>query len=48
MLIRIGRGGQPMWIVIKFYNIIIKSFNVDKEGGIKCLSTKCGDKKTFF
>ena len=29
-----GRGGgQPMWIILKFYNIIIKSANVDKWGG---------------
>ena len=28
-----GVGGQPMWIIIKFYNIIIKSANVDKGGG---------------
>ena len=31
---RVGGGlGQRMWIVINFYNIIIKSSNVDKEGG---------------
>ena len=29
MWIRVG-GGQAMWIIIKFYNIIIKSANVDK------------------
>ena len=23
-------GGQPMWIIFKFYDIIIKSANVDK------------------
>ena len=28
-----GVGGQPMWIIIKFYNIIIKSANVYKGGG---------------
>ena len=34
MLIRVGGGvGQPMWILFKFYNIIIKSANVDKGGG---------------
>ena len=33
MLTRAGWGGQPMWIIIKFYNIIIKSANVDKGGG---------------
>ena len=32
MLTRAGWGGQPMWIIIKFYNIIIKSANVDKGG----------------
>ena len=26
-------GGQPMWIIFRFYNIIIKSANVDKGGG---------------
>ena len=32
-----GRGrGQPMWIIIKLYNIIIKSVNVDKGGGGGC------------
>ena len=25
-----GGGDQPMWIILKFYNIIIKSANVDK------------------
>ena len=25
--------GQPMWIINKFYNSIIKSANVDKGGG---------------
>ena len=42
--------GQPMWIINKFYNSIIKSANVDKGGGggggggggVKRLSTKCG------
>ena len=34
MWIREGGGwGQPMWIIIKFYNNIIKSANVDKGGG---------------
>ena len=35
MWIRAGGGGrgQPMWIIIKFYNIIIKSANVTKGGG---------------
>ena len=26
-------GDELMWIIIKFYNIIIKSTNVDKRGG---------------
>ena len=36
MWIRAGGGGgcQTMWIIFRFYNIIIKSANVDKgEGG---------------
>ena len=37
----IRAGGQPMWIIIKFCNIILKSANVDKGGGVKRLSTKC-------
>ena len=38
-----GGGGQPMWIIFKFYNVIIKSANMDKGGGGgKPLSTKCG------
>ena len=41
-------GGQTMWIIIKFYNIIIKSANVDKGGGVKRLSTKCGYKYFFI
>ena len=24
--------GQPMWIIFRFYNIILKSANVDKGG----------------
>ena len=28
-----GGGGEPMWIIIKFYNIIKKSANLDKGGG---------------
>ena len=33
--LRVGGGerGQPMWIIIIFYNIIIKSADVDKGGG---------------
>ena len=37
-----GEGGQPMWIIIKLYNIIIKSTNVDKWGRGKTLIHKCG------
>ena len=37
---RRGRGGQPMWIIVKFDNIIIKSANVDKGGGGKTLINK--------
>ena len=28
-----GRGGQPMWIKIKYYIITITSANVDNGGG---------------
>jgi hypothetical protein len=37
-----GGGRQVMWIILKFDNIIIKSANMDKGGGVKRLSTKCG------
>ena len=30
MWIRVGGWCQPMWIINKFYNIIIKSANVNK------------------
>ena len=33
-------GGHPMWKIIKFCNIIIKSANVDKGGGDKMLIHK--------
>ena len=34
MWIRVGGGrGQPMWIINKFYIIIIKSVNMDTVGG---------------
>ena len=34
MWIRVGGGvGQPMWIIFNFFDIIIKSANVDKDGG---------------
>ena len=44
-----GRGGegQPMWIIFKFYNIIIKSANVDKGGGGNAYPQNV-DKKTCF
>ena len=42
-----GRGGQPMWIINKFYNIIIKSANVDKGWGVNAYPQNV-DKKTFF
>ena len=44
-----GRGGgQSMWIVIKFYNIIIKSANVDKGGGGEVLIHKMSIKYVCF
>ena len=49
MWIRAGGGGdQLMRIIFKFYNIIIKSAHVDKGGGVRRLSTKCGLKDMFF
>ena len=36
-----------MWIIIKFYNIIIKFANVDKGGGYNA-SPQNVDKKTWF
>ena len=43
-----GRGGgQPMWIIFKFYNIIIKSANVD-NGGEQPAYPQNKDKKGFF
>ena len=47
MWIRVG-GGQPMWIIIKFYNIIIKFANVDKGEGGKTLIHKMWIKRRFF
>ena len=45
MWIRVGGGGgQPMWIIFTFYNIILKSAKVHKGGGGKTLM----DKKTCF
>ena len=43
-----GGGGQLMWIIFKFYNIIIKSANVDKGGGGKTLIHKMWIKRRFF
>ena len=49
MWIRVGGDGQPMWIIFKFYNIIIKSANVDKGGGGKTLIHKMWIKiRCFF
>ena len=53
MWIRAGGGkggGQPMWIIFKFYNIIIKFANMDKggEGGGKTLIHKMWIKIRFF
>ena len=45
-----GGGGQPMWIIFRFYNIIIKSANMDKGGGgfgVRRYPQNV-DKKTFF
>ena len=28
-----GGGGQPMWIILKFHNIIIKPANMDNGVG---------------
>ena len=42
-------GGQAMWIIFKFNNIIIKSANVDKGGGRgKTLIHKMWIKKRVF
>ena len=43
-----GRGAQPMWIIFKFYNIIIKSANVDKGAGGYNAYPQNVDKKTCF
>ena len=44
---RAGRG-QPMWIKFKFYNIIIKSANLDKGGGGETLINKMWMKRHVF
>ena len=46
MWMRVG-GGQPMWIIIKFYNIIIKSSKMDNGGGLNAYPQNV-DTKTFF
>ena len=43
-----GGWGQPMWIIFKFHNIIIKSANVDKGGGAKTLIHKMWIKRCVF
>ena len=48
MWIRAGGGTQPMWIIIKFHNIIIKFANVDKGGGGKTLIHKMWIKRPVF
>ena len=48
MCIRVGGGGQPMWIIFKFYNFIIKSPNVDKVEGGKTLIHKMWIKRRYF
>ena len=49
MWIRAGGGvGQPMWIIIKFYNIIIKSANVDKGGGKTLIHKMWIKRRVFF
>ena len=43
-----GGGGQPMLIIFKFYNIIIKSANMDKGGGDKTHVHKMWIKRRVF
>ena len=43
-----GGGGQLMWIIIKFYNVIVKSANVDKGVGGKLLIHKMWIKRRVF
>ena len=43
-----GGGGQSMWIIFKFYNIIIKFANVDKGWGSKTLIHKMWIKRRFL
>ena len=49
MWIRVGGGGgQLMWMIIKFYKMIIKSANVYKGGGCKKLINKMWIKRHIF
>ena len=41
-------GGQPMWIPIKFYDIIIKSANMDKGGRVNAHLQNVVKKTCFF
>ena len=43
-----GVGGHPMWIIFTFYNIIIKSADVDKGGGGKTIIHKIWIKRGVF
>ena len=44
-----GEGGQSMWTVIEFYNIIIKSANVDGgEGGLNAYPQNVDKRHVFF
>ena len=47
MRIRAGGGVQPLWIIFKFYNIIIKSAKLNKRGGGNAYPQNV-DKKTLF
>ena len=47
MWIRAGGGAQPMWIIFIFFDIIIKSANMDKGGG-KTLFHKMWVKRLFL
>ena len=49
MWLRAGGGGcQSMWIILKFYDTIIKFANVDKERGGKTLIHQMWIKIRFF
>ena len=48
MWLRVGGGmDQPMKIIMKFYNITRKYTNVDKGGGVKCLSINVDKRRVF-